>query len=607
VAVLVRRFRYARIFQKTIVEAGWPVRLAQEGSPLDYAEGRGLLAAFCFLYGLEPELNLAAALRSPLGPVTDEVLLRLALPPEESAARVRLTDYFSSSHPWPTGLAPDDLEILIEVKTLFNELAPLVGRLQPVEILERLVEERRLLPLAAMEPDGEARARALTGFLAVSRTLGRTDDFQNPAEELAKLGRNQRGRSGLEHQDEAITLSTVHGAKGLEFPVVVIAESDYTPQVKASRILTAGDGRLALNWRPAGWSTPPASYLELAAEEDRLEKMENQRLFYVAATRARDHLVFLGRPKSKEEVKGKKVKADTWLQDVLDCPEAVALSEELILDEISKISGPVPAPGVEARPPGQYADLLAPTTLAGASLSVTELAHWLAAGSDFDDPLLPETSEDFQIFASAPDKSVGLSMTPREAGLLFHAVMEILDPREPYPRELLVAEAARLGLPLENPDTLAGPIEVFLKSPWGLDWLEAVSAGRAVFREKPFQLRLRESGGPARCLTVNGVIDLFFQTPGEGRIVDYKFAAFPGESGDRESGELTVYESQVRLYALALRSSGLAGDLKALLYFAGGPRPHFHEVDLETGWTLDFWENFFEKFFNEARTSKLRL
>jgi ATP-dependent exoDNAse (exonuclease V) beta subunit len=184
--------------------------------------------------------------------------------------------------------------------------------------------------------------------------------------------------------------------------------------------------------------------------------------------------------------------------------------------------------------------------------------------------------------------------------------MEIIDPREPHPRELLAAEAARLGLDPAAPNHLAGSIEAFLDSPWGRDWLEASLAGRAVFREWPFQLRLREPGGQARLLKVGGVIDLFFQTPGMGRIVDYKFTAFPGREG-AGAGQLQVYENQVRLYALALRSAGLAEDLEASLYFAGGTRPYFHPVDLETGWTSEFWEDFFKTFFNEVKNSRLRL
>jgi len=610
VAVLFRRFKFAPIFRKIFLKAGWPVRLAQDDSPLDYAEGRGLLAAFSYLSGLDPELNLAAALRSPLGPVTDQALLTLVRPPDEPDAQTRLTDYFSGSRPWPTGLDQEDREILVEVRALFSELAPLVGRLQPVEILERLVEERRLLPLAALEPDGEARARALTGFLALSRTLSETPGFQNPAEELAELGWSRCGRSGLE--GEAITLSTVHKAKGLEFPIVVIAESDYQFRAQTPRILTSGDGRLALNWRPAGWSVSPSSYLELSTEEGRLDKMENQRLFYVAATRARDHLVFLGRPKpreeeKKEEEKKKKAEADTWLQAVLNCPEAAALSEEVILAEFSEL--PVLEPVILAQAENRTAgpDLLEPMTLLGLSLSVTELAHWLGASNPgVNGPIRSAISEPSALDPPVLEPSVPGGLTPLEAGLLFHAVMEIIDPREPYPRELLAAEAARLGLTLEIPDALAGPIEVFLDSPWGLAWLEAALAGRAVHREWPFQLRLGEPGGQARYLKVGGVIDLFFQAPAGGRIVDYKFAAFPAGSGEGES-QLAVYENQVRLYALALRSAGLADDLEAVLYFAGGTRPYFHQVDLEAGWTSEFWEDFFKKFFNEVRNSRLRL
>jgi ATP-dependent exoDNAse (exonuclease V) beta subunit len=267
VAVLFRQFRYAPVFHQAFLKAGWAVRLVQDDTPLDYAEGRGLLAAFSFLCGLDPELNLAAALRSPLGPVTDETLLSLVWPPGDPQVSCRLTDYFPGRRPWPPGLDPADLETLTELRVLFTELAPLVGRLRSVEVLERLVEERRLLPLAALEPDGEARARALTGFLALSRTLDRLSpgEFRNPAEELADLGRKERGPSGLENREEAITISTVHKAKGLEYPVVVLAASASPPRFRSSRVLVSGDGRLALNWRPDGWSTPPSSYLELAA------------------------------------------------------------------------------------------------------------------------------------------------------------------------------------------------------------------------------------------------------------------------------------------------------------------------------------------------------
>jgi ATP-dependent exoDNAse (exonuclease V) beta subunit len=248
-------------------------------------------------------------------------------------------------------------------------------------------------------------------------------------------------------------------------------------------------------------------------------------------------------------------------------------------------------------------------TLNGASLSVTELAHWL---SDPDSPVgqaareagsvRPAISEPPAVPGSREDP------TPRETGLLFHAVMEILDPREPYPRELLAAEAVRLGFSPEAAAALVGPIEAFLDSPWGRAWLKAASAGRAVFREWPFQLLLRERGGQARYLKVNGVIDLFFQTPGGGRIVDYKFAAFPDSpKAGGEPGRLPVYENQVRLYALALRSAGLAENLKAALYFAGGVSPGFHEVDLEIGWTPEFWAVFLKNFFNKVQASRLRL
>jgi ATP-dependent exoDNAse (exonuclease V) beta subunit len=626
VAVLFRRTRYAAGFKEILLEAGWPARLGLGDNPFAYAEVRGLLAAFHFLNGLDPELNLAAALRSPLGPVSDSALLGLVWPP--AGPLTRLTEYFGpGARPWPAGLPPDDLEALAELRGLLDELTPLVGRLKPVDSLERLVEDRRLLPLAALEPDGEDRARAVTTFLALSRTVGLDRDRQplNPAEELAEMGRNRRGRSDpdLRPEEEAVTLLTVHAAKGLEFPVVIIAEADVSPRPPAPWAVVAGDGRLALTFRDAaGRRAPTASALALADEEEKLEKEENRRLLYVAATRARDHLVFMGRPKNAASAeagppaaKKKNNSPDpgdpltgSWLEALLNCPEALALSREFIFDPAASGDLP-PGPTASIEPRVGKGEinlkLLAPMVPAGRSLSATALAHLPAEPQwprpeDFW-PLSAET-DSAEVFSEAPAKI----LTPAEAGTLFHAVLEIIDPLEPYPRELLAAEADRLDLApaAEELAGLAARIETFLAGPLGRAWGEARAAGRAVFREWPFQMRLTEpapTADPPRYLNVTGQIDLFFQTPAAGWIVDYKLAAPP------PAPRLAVYERQVRLYARALAGAGWAGPIRAWLYFAGAAEPAVCEVDLKTGWEPDFWEKVFKSFFPGSRTSRLRL
>ena len=92
----------------------------------------------------------------------------------------------------------------------------------------------------------------------------------------------------LEEGSDGVRLMTVHKAKGLEFPVVILA--DLTCRMSrndASRYLDAGRGLCAM--KIGGWA--PHELHEHEAEEVARDQAEGVRLAYVAATRARDLLV----------------------------------------------------------------------------------------------------------------------------------------------------------------------------------------------------------------------------------------------------------------------------------------------------------------------------
>src|SRR6185503_9601462 len=92
----------------------------------------------------------------------------------------------------------------------------------------------------------------------------------------------------LEESSDGVRLMTVHKAKGLEFPVVILA--DLTCKLSrsdASRYLDPANGLCAV--KIGGWA--PHELHEHEAEEVMRDEAEGVRLAYVAATRARDLLV----------------------------------------------------------------------------------------------------------------------------------------------------------------------------------------------------------------------------------------------------------------------------------------------------------------------------
>src|SRR5262249_2177517 len=101
-------------------------------------------------------------------------------------------------------------------------------------------------------------------------------------------------------EEDAVKLTTIHLAKGLEFPVVVVADLGRDRRSSHLRepreIFRRGKGLGIPLYDPDAnrRSLHPTSYLEFRKDRDETEEQEEVRLLYVAATRAREHLILSG-------------------------------------------------------------------------------------------------------------------------------------------------------------------------------------------------------------------------------------------------------------------------------------------------------------------------
>ena len=122
---------------------------------------------------------------------------------------------------------------------------------------------------------------------------------------LAMIADRQAGRSTGSRESEApmegegldaIRLMTIHRAKGLEFPVVVVADLGRAVRPGGELVRVASDGRLGIRLARAGASGRESAlhYRALGDEQKLASEGEERRLFYVAMTRAQEQLVLSG-------------------------------------------------------------------------------------------------------------------------------------------------------------------------------------------------------------------------------------------------------------------------------------------------------------------------
>jgi ATP-dependent helicase/nuclease subunit A len=306
VAILLRKKKNAQVYQQAITMAGWQCHTLKGREWFEAAEIRGLAAAYLYLAGREPDYNLFLALSSPLGPVSEQGFLTLAWPTGREPGPKSLSSYFASkSVPWPSSLNPEDREVLEEVRSLFLALRPLALKRPAGETVEALVEERRLLPLIIGGRGGSPeRVKDVQSFMARVKALPRTEPIFGGSEaDLIELMRKSDASAkdddavGEETDSGSVNIMTVHASKGLEFPVVIIAEADGSVLGQNRDLVISDDGRVAISYQsPSGdWRVRPPQFDELKSQDKAFDDKEAKRLLYVACTRARDHLVLVGR------------------------------------------------------------------------------------------------------------------------------------------------------------------------------------------------------------------------------------------------------------------------------------------------------------------------
>jgi ATP-dependent helicase/nuclease subunit A len=234
----------------------------------------------------EDDLTLAAVMKSPLFGLGEDDLFALAYDRGNASLHERLRTLAGSR------------TVFAKAHEGFAELLPQADFLPPFELYARLLSEggarqrfTARLGHAALEPIEAFLAQAL----AYER--GHPPSLQGFLHWL-RADTTELIRDPDRPRDEVRVL-TVHGAKGLEAPVVVLADTTFVPEFQ-DRLLWLDDKGLPL-WRVGGAQRDRISARAHAAARVR-QLQEQRRLLYVAMTRAQEQLIVTGceRKRSKD-------------------------------------------------------------------------------------------------------------------------------------------------------------------------------------------------------------------------------------------------------------------------------------------------------------------
>jgi len=302
ILVLVRRRTHLHVYESHLRAARIPYITSRQGGLLDTLEAQDLTALLRFLITPFADLHLASALRSPIFSCDDADLAALAAAGDGTWWR-RLTRLASEGAASPA---------LLRARRLLAGWLERVDRLPVHDLLDRIYFEADILRRyrdAVPEAMVEAVLANLQAFieLALAVDAGRYPSLPRFLDELQALRRAEAEEAPDEgvvgEAGNSVRILTVHGAKGLEAPIVWLLDGHAPAH--------GGDTyRVLADWPPEADRPAHFSLVTVKSERGRardpifqreaeLQAREELNVLYVAITRAAQALIVSGAHNSK--------------------------------------------------------------------------------------------------------------------------------------------------------------------------------------------------------------------------------------------------------------------------------------------------------------------
>ena len=384
VMALVRKRTHLHLYERALEAAGIPFITSRRGGLLHALEARDVIALFEALLLPHAELKLAHVLKSPLFSCSDDDLMRVFAPAAPDTARgwerliavAEQPDCPPTLHPQGAGRGCKGAEAptttLARAARLLTRWRVHCGTLPVHDLLDRIyfegdVEARYAAAVpTALRPQVAANLRAFMQ-LALTQDAGRYPTLAGFIRELASLTDDADAAPGeglAANGENAVRLLTIHGAKGLEAPIVWLLGGSDHPKADSYAMLAPWPPEAP---RPVHFSLfgkqddRGASRQHWFDEEAALAQRESDNLLYVALTRAEQGLIVSGAADK-----------NAWLQRVESAWQSLSLPADL---PAAPAAQALPGAGAEPRIEAPAVGLRHPPVSANPASVRGELFH----------------------------------------------------------------------------------------------------------------------------------------------------------------------------------------------------------------------------------------
>ena len=532
------------------------------------------------------DIPLLTVLRSPaFGFTPDRLSMIRAASPD--------TDYYTALR----NAEGEDTDAFLR---LLGELRASAADLDPVRLVERIVEELELYAVCSAMSDAETRIRRLTELSLMAKRFLETGErgLHRFIRWIEAMRSKRLDPGGGTESGDAVQILSIHRSKGLEFPVVFVSA--------LGKQFNQADIRSPMLIHPRLGLGPKYTDPMLRAEYPTVArraiaqvltgemKSEELRLLYVAMTRAKERLIMTACLRKAEEQLFRAETLTQWekiparlLQSAQSpvlwlLPSAAAgksMTVRICDSEQAENAGQEnPQESAEPADPELLRSLEAALRYRYPAAAAQELPSKLTATELKDraepdpdgEPLFQEDS--FRGFFRSPEPDLA-SLSASDRGTAAHIVLQQIDFAKTGSLEEIKAEIARLReqefLSEEEAESVSPEMVYrFYASDLGRRILKAGNAER----EFRFSLlceaaELLGEAPPGEKILLQGAVDCFFEEDGELVVVDYKTDRFRDEESFRE--RTGRYRRQLETYAMALRRiTGLPVKERYLYYLS---------------------------------------